>query len=271
MKNPTPTPRRRTHERVSRAGKTYEQRDKSKANREGTIYQRKDKGLWCAAVTLTSGKRKYLYGRTREDVARKLAAAIGDLQQGITPPDRRETVGSLACPVSGRPGDARHDTQHGRPVQGHPAQLSGAPARQAEAGPAPAPAGPGLSDGAAQARTLCLEHHAPPYGLGRGAQNRRSRSAWFRAMWSRWSSHHARTGRGRKARHSLHKRRGLCWMQFAAIAWRGSTSYCSPLACAVAKHSGSAGPTSIWRSRQVGRFTCASSSSGPTAHRHLCR
>ena len=94
MKNPTPTPRRRTHERVSRAGKAYEQRDRSKANREGTIYQRKDKGLWCAAVTLADGKRKYLYGRTREDVARKLAGAMKDLQEGIAPPDRRETVGS---------------------------------------------------------------------------------------------------------------------------------------------------------------------------------
>lgn len=66
----TRSDRRRTHERLSRTGAKYEQRDRSKANREGTIYQRKDKGIWCAAITLDNGERRYLYGPTREDVAR---------------------------------------------------------------------------------------------------------------------------------------------------------------------------------------------------------
>ena len=86
--------RRRTHERLSRTGATYEQRDRSKANREGTIYQRKDKGIWCAAITLENGRRKYLYGSTRERVAEKLTAALTDRQNGIAPSDQRETVGS---------------------------------------------------------------------------------------------------------------------------------------------------------------------------------
>src|SRR5262245_36141090 len=86
--------RRRTHERVSRSGRTYDQRDRSKGNREGTIYQRKDNGVWCAAVTLDDGRRKYLYGSTREEVAQKLTVALGDRQNGIAPPNQRETVGS---------------------------------------------------------------------------------------------------------------------------------------------------------------------------------
>jgi integrase len=94
MANSNRPDRRRTHERVSRAGRTYDQRDRSKANREGTIYQPKDKGFWCAAVTLDDGQRKYLYGPTREDVAQKLTLALGDRRNGIAPPNQRETVGA---------------------------------------------------------------------------------------------------------------------------------------------------------------------------------
>jgi integrase len=94
MANSTRSDRRRSHERLSRTGTTYEQRDRSKANREGTIYQRKDKGIWCAAITLANGTRKYVYGPTREDVAEKLTQALSDRRNGIAPPNQRETVGS---------------------------------------------------------------------------------------------------------------------------------------------------------------------------------
>ena len=42
---------------------------------EGSITQRKSDGLWQAALTLEGGKRKYLYGKTRKEVADKLKAA----------------------------------------------------------------------------------------------------------------------------------------------------------------------------------------------------
>lgn len=62
---------------------------------EGTITQRAD-GSWCAAVDLgwRGGKRarKWLYGKTRAEVAAKLVTALADLQKGIAPADQRVTV-----------------------------------------------------------------------------------------------------------------------------------------------------------------------------------
>ena len=52
---------------------------------EGSIYRRSD-GRWVAVLDLgwRGGKRsrKYFYGRTREQVARKLARALARQQQG---------------------------------------------------------------------------------------------------------------------------------------------------------------------------------------------
>jgi 23S rRNA A2030 N6-methylase RlmJ len=50
--------------------------------------------VWCAAVTLSSGKRKYLYGHTRDAVANKLTVAQSEMRNGVVPPNRRETVRS---------------------------------------------------------------------------------------------------------------------------------------------------------------------------------
>jgi integrase len=62
---------------------------------EGSIYRRVD-GRWAAAVDLgwRDGKRvrKSLYGKTRKEVADKLAKTLRELQQGITPADDRVTV-----------------------------------------------------------------------------------------------------------------------------------------------------------------------------------
>lgn len=65
-----------------------------RGNGEGTIRQRPD-GLWEARVALDDGRRKSLYGKTRQEVARKLAAALRDRNSGIpiTPSDR-QTVAS---------------------------------------------------------------------------------------------------------------------------------------------------------------------------------
>ena len=52
---------------------------------EGSIYRRSD-GRWVAVLDLgwRDGKRtrKYFYGRTREQVARKLARGLAQHQQG---------------------------------------------------------------------------------------------------------------------------------------------------------------------------------------------
>lgn len=69
-------------------------RPRSRANGEGTIYQRHDTGTWCGSVTLPTGKRKYLYGKTREEVSKKLRKVLRDLEQGIAPADERVTVGA---------------------------------------------------------------------------------------------------------------------------------------------------------------------------------
>jgi len=53
-----------------------------RANGEGSIYQRKD-GRWAASISLSRGRRKHFLGRTRGEVAAKLAEAMADLQRGI--------------------------------------------------------------------------------------------------------------------------------------------------------------------------------------------
>jgi integrase len=85
--------------------KSSQHRSKARGNGEGAIYKRVEKRTrrdgtidaverWCAAITLYNGRRRVLYGRTRDEVAKKLTRALSSLQQGIAPPDQRETVGS---------------------------------------------------------------------------------------------------------------------------------------------------------------------------------
>jgi len=76
---PTPTPERRRQPRKRGAG-------------EGTISERPN-GTWAAAVTLPSGKRRWLYAKTRAEVADKLRAALTDAADGVSWGDtRRQTV-----------------------------------------------------------------------------------------------------------------------------------------------------------------------------------
>jgi integrase len=63
---------------------------------EGSIYRRGD-GRWVAEVPVGRGSRnkrarRYLYGSSRADVARRLAEALDALGHGISPPDDRLTV-----------------------------------------------------------------------------------------------------------------------------------------------------------------------------------
>jgi hypothetical protein len=55
---------------------------KRRANREGTIYRRQD-GRWVASLMLPRGKRKSLYGKTRQAVAQKLTVALKAVQDGL--------------------------------------------------------------------------------------------------------------------------------------------------------------------------------------------
>ena len=69
-----------------------------RGNNEGSIYKRAD-GRWTAAVHLGyeggRRRRKAIYGKTRQEVARKLAAALRAREQGLPQPAERQTVGSL--------------------------------------------------------------------------------------------------------------------------------------------------------------------------------
>ena len=60
-------------------------------NGEGSIRKRAD-GLWEARLHLPNGKRKSLYGETRQEVARKLAEARRDRDRGIPIVGEKQTV-----------------------------------------------------------------------------------------------------------------------------------------------------------------------------------
>jgi integrase len=67
---------------------------KNRGNGEGTVTQRKD-GRWEARLTLTDGRRKCLYGKTRAEAARRLAVAIRDQEKGVSfARDERQSLAS---------------------------------------------------------------------------------------------------------------------------------------------------------------------------------
>lgn len=55
---------------------------KRRGNGEGSIYRREKLGVWCGVLTV-DGKRKYVYATTRQETARKLAAAIDARDKGM--------------------------------------------------------------------------------------------------------------------------------------------------------------------------------------------
>jgi integrase len=63
-----------------------------RGNSEGTIRRRSD-GRWEARLFMPDGTRKSLYGATRQEVARELATAMRDREQGLSALDDRQTVG----------------------------------------------------------------------------------------------------------------------------------------------------------------------------------
>ena len=65
-----------------------------RGNIEGSIYVRKD-GIWAGAITLSTGRRRTLYGHTREQVRRKLAAALHARESGTLTDTLRQTLGQF--------------------------------------------------------------------------------------------------------------------------------------------------------------------------------
>jgi integrase len=65
-----------------------------RGNSEGTVVRRAD-GRWEARLTFPGGKRKSLYGKTRLEVARRLAAAIRERDDGLPVLNDRQTVGQF--------------------------------------------------------------------------------------------------------------------------------------------------------------------------------
>jgi integrase len=63
-----------------------------RGNGEGSIYPNA-KGVWTGVVSMPGGRRKYMYGGTREEVRRKLALALGAQASGDFADARGRTVG----------------------------------------------------------------------------------------------------------------------------------------------------------------------------------
>lgn len=63
-----------------------------RGNSEGNIRKRPD-GRWEARISLPDGERKSFYGRTRQEVAHRLAQARHDVDSGLPMLDERQTVG----------------------------------------------------------------------------------------------------------------------------------------------------------------------------------
>lgn len=71
-----------------------------KANGEGSVYlikTGKNKGLYCASITLENGKRRYFYGKKRQDVYEKMRAALQEKQRGILVDASQQTVEQYLC------------------------------------------------------------------------------------------------------------------------------------------------------------------------------
>ncbi|MPZ14364.1 MAG: tyrosine-type recombinase/integrase [Chloroflexi bacterium] len=66
-------------------------KSRRRGHNEGTIVHRSD-GRWAAAVTLPSGKRRWLYGKTRAEVAAKLNKALQDAAEDRSWGDARQIV-----------------------------------------------------------------------------------------------------------------------------------------------------------------------------------
>ena len=61
-----------------------------RAKGEGSIFKRKD-GRWQARYQ-AGGKRRYIYGKTRQEVAKRLTEALSEVNKGLVYDDKGITV-----------------------------------------------------------------------------------------------------------------------------------------------------------------------------------
>jgi integrase len=65
-----------------------------RGNGEGSIYFQESRQRWAGAVTLEGGRRKVVYGKTRQEVGKKLTKALERKDQGLPFVPERLTVGA---------------------------------------------------------------------------------------------------------------------------------------------------------------------------------
>ncbi len=65
-----------------------------RGNGEGTVYRRTD-GRWVGGISLPTGGRKYVYGRSRKEASDRMASVLTELRRGVLPPPEQLTVGDL--------------------------------------------------------------------------------------------------------------------------------------------------------------------------------
>jgi hypothetical protein len=63
-----------------------------RANGEGSIYERKD-GRWVASITLENGKRKSVYGATKQEAVQAKQKLLNSKDQGVIQLTHKQTVG----------------------------------------------------------------------------------------------------------------------------------------------------------------------------------
>src|SRR5258708_17024607 len=68
-------------------------RSGKRGNGEGSVYQRSDR-KWCGALVV-AGRRRVIYGSTRQDAAQKLARAMDAATRGLLRQPSRLTVGGF--------------------------------------------------------------------------------------------------------------------------------------------------------------------------------
>ncbi len=69
---------------------------RKRGNGEGSITKSAN-GLWQARLTLADGRRKAVYGKTRQEAFQKLTAALRDRDRGLPIVAERQTVGQYAA------------------------------------------------------------------------------------------------------------------------------------------------------------------------------
>src|SRR6266581_4144665 len=59
---------------------------------DGSIYQRTSDGLWVGSARLDKGKRKYVYGLTKQEATKKLKAVQREIEQGTLVTEKAQKV-----------------------------------------------------------------------------------------------------------------------------------------------------------------------------------